>query len=155
MNETLTETPATPKTDVQSTVDRFRDLFNQMSRVEQRDLGTVYGADIEFTDPFTSVRGLPDLREYFSGAYANVIQCHFEFGDTLIDDQDVCLSWVMKLRHRRIRRGQEIRVDGISRLRIGNDRVILHRDYFDAGQLLYENLPLLGGAVRWIRRHAA
>jgi ketosteroid isomerase-like protein len=134
---------------------RFRELFNQMSSRALGELDLVYGQDIEFTDPFTSVKGLEALREYFDGAYANVIECHFEFGDTILEGDSACLTWVMNLRHKRIRRGELIRVDGISHLRLKDDRIILHRDYFDAGQLLYENLPVLGGAVRWLRKYAA
>ncbi|WP_228141680.1 hypothetical protein [Marinobacter sp. X15-166B] len=65
------------------------------------------------------------------------------------------MPWVMHLRHKRIRGGAEIKVDGISQLRIVDGGITLHRDYFDAGQLLYENLPVLGGAVRWLRKQVA
>lgn len=156
MSQIQVETPATPSRPVAGPViDRFRDLFNRMSARDLGDLGRVYSNRIEFTDPFRTVQGLDELREYFEGAYANVIECGFDFGDTIVNGPDACLTWQMKLRHRRIRRGELIRVDGISRLRIENDRIILHRDYFDAGQLLYENLPVLGSAVRWLRRNAA
>lgn len=146
--------PMVPPAD-ESVVDRFRNLFNRMSSGNLGDLGAVYSDRIQFTDPFKTVHGLDELMNYLDGAYGNVIDCRFEFGDTLVDGNDVCLTWVMKLRHKRIRRGELIKVDGISRLRIQDDRIILHRDYFDAGQLLYENLPVLGSAVRWLRRHAA
>ncbi|MBS3803229.1 MAG: nuclear transport factor 2 family protein [Oleiphilaceae bacterium] len=156
MSQARTDTSdATRIPPCEGVVDRFRELFNQMSSRNLGDLDLVYGKTIEFTDPFTSVKGLDALREYFEGAYSNVIECRFEFGDTVIDDDNACLTWVMNLRHKRIRRGELIQVDGISRLRLENGRVILHRDYFDAGQLLYENLPVLGSAVRWLRKNAA
>ncbi|MDX1634364.1 MAG: nuclear transport factor 2 family protein [Marinobacter sp.] len=136
-------------------VARFRDLFNGMSSGNLGELARVYSDRIRFTDPFKTVHGLDELMGYFEGAYANVIDCRFEFGDTLVDGDQVCLTWVMKLRHKRIRRGELIEVDGISRLELKEDLITLHRDYFDAGQLLYENLPVLGSAVRWLRRYAA
>jgi hypothetical protein len=61
---------------------------------------------------------------------------------------------VMQLRHKRIRKGNPVAVEGISQLVIREGRVLSHRDYFDIGQLLYENLPLLGGVIRWIRNQA-
>ena len=136
-------------------IERFCALFNRMTVESLDQLGDVYATDINFTDPFVSIHGLPALTEYFQGAYANVIECRFEFADTIHSGQDVCIPWVMKLRHKRIRGGELISVDGISRLRLKGDHVVVHRDYFDAGQLLYENLPVLGSAVRWIRKHAA
>ena len=35
------------------------------------------------------------------------------------------------------------------------DRVHFHQDYFDAGALLYEHLPLMGGAIRWLKGRLA
>lgn len=60
----------------------------------------------------------------------------------------------MHLRHKRIKRGREIMVDGISHLRVRDGKVCFHRDYFDAGQLLYENLPLVGRIIRFIKGYA-
>jgi hypothetical protein len=60
----------------------------------------------------------------------------------------------MYLRHKRINGRREIQVEGISHLYIDCGKVNYHRDYFDAGQMLYENLPLLGGIIRKIKEHA-
>ena len=35
------------------------------------------------------------------------------------------------------------------------ERVYRHRDYFDAGALLYEHLPLLGSVIAWLKRRLA
>jgi hypothetical protein len=32
--------------------------------------------------------------------------------------------------------------------------VCYHRDYFDAGEMLYENLPVVGRVIRWIKDQA-
>lgn len=136
---------------VARTAERFQTLFNQMCARQIGSIGTVYSPDVQFTDPFTSVQGLDALGRYLDSAYGNVIGCRFDFGRLAIDDDQVAVPWVMYLRHKRLRGGQEIRVDGISHLVVRNQRVIMHRDYFDAGQLLYENLPLLGRAVRFVR----
>ena len=34
-------------------------------------------------------------------------------------------------------------------------KVERHRDYFDAGALLYQHVPLLGSAIRWLQRRLA
>lgn len=44
-------------------------------------------------------------------------------------------------------------IRGVSHLRFGEDgKVIYHRDYWDTGEELYAKLPLIGGAVRFLRR---
>ncbi|PAV24560.1 limonene-1,2-epoxide hydrolase [Tamilnaduibacter salinus] len=136
-------------------LERFCWLFNSMSSDTKGDLASVYGPDVVFTDPFTTLSGREELATYFEGAYANVIQCRFTFEETIRSGTTACVSWTMHLQHRRIRGGEPIAVDGMSWLTIDNDRIVRHRDYFDAGQLLYENVPVLGAAVRWLRKHAA
>ena len=50
--------------------------------------------------------------------------------------------------------GVPIQVCGCSYLQWRN-KVHLHRDYFDAGALLYEHLPLLGRTIGWLKRRLA
>ena len=56
----------------------------------------------------------------------------------------------------RLNRGQLISLEGCSLLRWNADgKVERHRDYFDAGALLYQHVPLLGSAIRWLQRRLA
>lgn len=139
---------------VTETLTRFTRLFNNLSSANIRDIADVYSDDVSFQDPFCKVEGIGELTEYFTGAYENVISCQFDFGDPVINGRHVCIPWIMRLRHKRIRNGHQVNVDGISQLTIHGGRVTGHRDYFDVGQLLYENLPFLGKAIRWIRSKA-
>lgn len=141
-------------TPVHETLGRFKQLFNNLCTGNMAELTSVYSENVTFTDPFTSVRGIDELTEYFSGAYANVISCSFDFGEPVVNGEDVCIPWVMHLRHKRIRKGDPVEVEGISQLVIRDVRILTHRDYFDIGQLLYENLPVMGGLIRWIRKQA-
>ena len=60
----------------------------------------------------------------------------------------------MHFRHPRLRGGAPISVDGCSHL-LWRDKVYQHRDYFDAGAMLYEHLPLMGGVIAWLKRRLA
>jgi len=135
-------------------VDRFRELFNTLDKGNLNKLAGVYDEHVHFKDPLGEAHGLDELTRYFSGSYQNVIACHFVFAQEVVDRSTVTLPWIMHLRHKRINSGREIQVEGISHLHIGEGKVHYHRDYFDAGQLLYENLPLLGGIIRKIKEHA-
>ncbi len=139
---------------VHETLGRFKQLFNNLCAGNMAKLAGVYSEDISFTDPFSSAHGIDELTRYLTSAYANVISCSFDFGEPVVNGEDVCIPWVMHLKHKRIRKGKNVEVDGISQLVIRKDRVVSHRDYFDIGQLLYENLPLMGGVIRWIRNQA-
>jgi hypothetical protein len=60
-------------------------------------------------------------------------------------------SWTMLLRHKAIKHGQLIRVEGSSYLKHRNGKVYYHRDYFDLGALVYENVPLIGSLIKLIK----
>lgn len=139
---------------VPATLENFRALFNELDKGNLNKLSRVYSENIRFQDPLGTVHGLDELTRYFAGAYANVIACRFEFGDAVVQGGVAALPWVMHLRHKRIRKGREVQVQGMSHLEIRDGMVCYHRDYFDAGEMLYENLPVVGGLIRWIKDQA-
>lgn len=139
---------------VPATLAQFTQLFNELDKGNLNKLSQVYSEDVQFQDPLGAVRGLDQLTHYFAGAYANAISCRFDFSEPVTHGATVAIPWVMHLRHKRIKRGREIMVDGISHLSIRDGKVCYHRDYFDAGQLLYENLPLVGRIIRFIKGYA-
>ena len=50
-------------------------------------------------------------------------------------------------------RGRTLTVRGVTHLRFDADgRVVLHRDYWDAAEELYEKLLLIGAPPSWLRR---
>jgi len=135
-------------------IQHFQGLFNELDKGNLHRLQAIYSEDICFQDPFGKVHGLNELTRYFANAYDNVLFCKFSFSDALIQQHRCTLPWVMSLRHKRIRGGASLEVEGISLLEIRGGLVCYHRDYFDAGQLLYENLPVFGSIVRWVKRQA-
>lgn len=130
---------------------RFQEVFQQLRHDTLDLLDEVYAADIVFEDPLHRVEGLVALRDYFARMYEGVESIRFEFDAVLEAHGEAMLTWTMHMRHRRLQPGQELALPGASHIRFGT-QVHYHRDYFDAGALLYERLPLLGGVVRAIRR---
>jgi len=131
---------------------QFAQRFAQLDKDNLQRLGELYTDDVRFTDPLHEVQGLGQLRGYFAELYANVSELRFDFhGFDQIAEGEGYLRWVMSYRHPRLADGRLIRVDGCSHLR-WRDKVYCHRDYFDAGALLYEHLPVLGRAIAWLKR---
>ena len=131
---------------------QFAQRFAQLDKDNLQRLGELYTDDVRFTDPLHEVQGLGQLRGYFAELYANVSELRFDFhGFDQIAEGEGYLRWVMSYRHPRLAGGRLIRVDGCSHL-LWSDKVYCHRDYFDAGALLYEHLPVLGRAIAWLKR---
>ncbi|MBZ2168001.1 MULTISPECIES: nuclear transport factor 2 family protein [Marinobacter] len=143
-----------PDAAVPATLDKFKSLFNELDKGNLNRLAELYSEDIYFQDPLSSAQGLDDLTHYFASAYANAISCRFEFSHPVVDENRIAIPWVMHLRHKRINKGGLIQVQGISHLAVRKGKVYYHRDYFDAGQLLYENLPVMGKVIRWVKGYA-
>jgi hypothetical protein len=70
----------------------------------------------------------------------------------LCDGQRFAVTWTMHWSHPRIAGGNEPYPAGL--LGGGHRRgACLHqRDYYDAGEMIYEHLPVLGWAVRGVKR---
>lgn len=134
---------------------QFAERFASLDASNLDRLRELYSDDILFRDPLHEVRGLPAVRGYFGELYANVSELRFDFyGFDQSAEGEGYLRWTMSYRHPRLRGGALIRVEGCSHLR-WRDKVYQHRDYFDAGALLYEHLPILGRVIAWLKGRLA
>ncbi|WP_136068328.1 nuclear transport factor 2 family protein [Modicisalibacter radicis] len=140
---------------VDPTLETFCALYKKLDKNCTEVLYEIYTADIEFADPFQRIEGIAALTGYFESLYANLESARFEFAQRQRQDDQAFVCWTLTLVHPRLAGGREVAVEGCSRLRFRGDRVCEHRDYFDAGALLYEHLPLFGTAIRWLKRRLA
>lgn len=145
-------TPINDNTDA-TLVARFVALYQRLDYDSLSQLSSVYDGDIEFVDPLHRVRGLAQLTRYFSGLYKNLQHSSVEITDVLQGANEAALYWRMTLIHPRLNGGNAVVVEGHSQLKFSN-RIHYHRDYFDAGQMLYEQLPLLGPVIKAVKRRA-
>ena len=83
---------------------------------------------------------------------ANVEQCRFTIDTPLCDGQRFAVTWTMHWSHPRIAGGETLALPGCSVVDIAGEQVLHQRDYYDAGEMIYEHLPLLGWAVRGVKR---
>lgn len=131
---------------------RFAHQFAALDKDSLGRLGDLYSDDVQFTDPLHRIQGLPQMRRYFAQLYANVNDLHFDFhGFDEAGPGNGYLRWTMSYSHPRLAKGGTIQVEGCSHL-LWRDKVYQHRDYFDAGALLYEHLPIMAQLISWLKR---
>ncbi len=138
-------------------LEAFCAFYNTLDKSCTKNLYKIYTPDVSFADPLHRVDGLAALEQDFAALYENVTACRFTFHERQRQGDLAFVTWTMHLAHRRLAGGRAFDVEGASRLVFaadGSGRVKEHRDYFDAGALLYERLPLLGPAIRWLKRRA-
>jgi len=130
-------------------------IYENIGHADLDTLRALYARDVCFEDPVHAIQGLEAMLEYFRRQFANVHSCRFRFHQQSVTDTSLFLTWTMLLQHKKMKRGHTIRVEGASYLKIRDGKIYFHRDYFDLGDMVYENLPLLGGMIGFIRRRMA
>lgn len=134
-------------------LERVAHFFATLTPVSLSELASIYTEDARFKDPFNDVQGLPGIRGVFEHMYHQLDAPRFVVRDRLGDGRQAFLTWDFVFRFR----GEacERRIRGSTHLRFAPDgRVCEHRDYWDAAEELYGQLPVLGPLMRWLRRRA-
>ncbi len=125
--------------------------YQRLSGDNLQVLREIYAPDICFSDPAHHIQGIAALLSYFEGLFARVTSCRFEIEQVMEQDGEAFVRWQMTFAHPRLNGGREVSVPGVSHLRFAG-QVHEHKDYFDMGAMLYEQLPLLGGVIRGLKR---
>ncbi|MGL5304410.1 MAG: nuclear transport factor 2 family protein [Aeromonas sp.] len=132
---------------------RFIALYQQLNKQQLHRLPEIYAEHVIFIDPAHRIDGLAALHDYFSVMYQRLSSCQIKVMSQLQQGPQAWLSWEMVLVHPRLAGGQPVTVEGATQLIFdGQGKVVVHRDYFDLGAMLYEQLPLVGRVVQGIKR---
>lgn len=136
-----------------TSLEAFCAFFNKLDNTCTEKLYEVYTEEVIFSDPLHHIEGRDALERYFANMYEQVKQCQFTYHTRQLQGNQAFITWTMEFIHPRLASGKPVRVEGCSALTFANDgRVQRHHDYFDAGAMLYEHLPLMGSAIRWLKK---
>ena len=134
-------------------VSAFKRVYQQLNAITlgQGLIESVYDERMNFEDSFHAIEGREAFIAYCESLYENVQQIDFVFHEQWIKPGQAMLTWTMTYRHPRLKRGQEIEVQGATHLRF-DEKITFHQDFFDGGQLLYEQIPLLGTLIQGLKK---
>lgn len=138
---------------------RVQGLVDWFERLQPESLDllqTFYTPEAEFKDPFNQVQGHNDIRRVFEHMFRALHDPRFVVHEAVVQGDSAFLVWDFLFRFR----GQGFEVEqcvrGATHVRFAADgRVLLHRDYWDAAEELYEKLPVVGSLMRWLKRRAS
>jgi len=136
-------------------IERFKLFYQQMLATEWAELDTIYVKDISFCDPIHSIDGREALYRYFDDLCESVVGCRFDFLDQVILPGKAYLKWDMHFSHPRFGLSKTITVRGVTQLQYNESGIYYHEDIYDMGALIYENIPLFGGGIRWLKQRLA
>ena len=129
-------------------------MFESITPADVSRLGEFYASDARFKDPFNDVQGVPAIERVFAHMFVALDAPRFVVRDIVVEGDQCFLTWDFLFRFKRFSRGEQV-VHGGSHLRFdAQGRVVLHRDYWDAAEELYEKLPGIGAFMRFLKRRA-
>ena len=144
-----------PPTSAHEAITRVVSFFEQLQPADLADLGQYYAPDARFKDPFNEVQGLAAIRDVFRHMFATLQHPRFVITGRVEQGSECFLTWEFRFAFSSYARGVEQTVRGATHLVLdGHHRIILHRDYWDAAEELYEKLPGVGTLMRWLKRRA-
>ena len=129
----------------------FSDLAPEAIQAKAQE---VYAPAAYLNDNLAVVDGAPAIGRYFAHTAQRVRSLKVEMLDVMHRGSDYYARWRMTIDSPKLA-DHPLASYGITHFRFdAESRVLLHKDYWDAGTGLYEYVPVLGGLVRRVRSGA-
>ena len=136
-------------------LDALVNFFESITPDTVAQLGHFYDSQARFVDPFNDVQGLAAIEHIFAHMFVALHAPRFVVTARVLQGQQCFLTWDFHFRFKRFQTQTPQTIRGASHLVFSESGlVVLHRDYWDAAQELYEKLPLVGALMRWLRKRA-
>jgi len=145
-------------------IKKFESFYVNLESMKVEELADIYSSDVVFIDPIAAHSGITSVKSYFTKLLRNAKHCTFAIHsiqkieakkNAAVDEgalEEYLVTWKMTFATSGVNKGKPIFVDGITQLKIVDDKITFHRDYYDLGQMVYENIPLLGRIIKRIKR---
>lgn len=135
---------------------RLRTFYETLSPETLSAIDQCYAQAAWFKDPFNEVTGLSAISGIFLSMFEQVDAPRFVVHEAILERERACLIWDFEFRFRGRDTQTTQRIRGASWVVFDREgRVIVHRDYWDAAEELYEKIPVIGALMRWLRRRLA
>jgi steroid Delta-isomerase len=128
-------------------------FFEHISPNSIEQIDHLYASDAYFKDPFNEVTGTAAIKKVFAHMFVKVGEPSFKILSVLENNNEAFLTWDFSLTFKGETRRRKIH--GSSHLRFSAaGKLAYHRDYWDAAEELYEQLPVIGRVMRFLKRRA-
>jgi steroid delta-isomerase len=131
---------------------RFSEIalwFQTLTPASLERVEDIYASNAVFIDPFNHLTDLTSVRAVYQHMFDTLESPHFVVTTTVSNEHQAFMTWDFLFKCR----GQAQKISGCTQFEI-NDQglIVLHRDYWDAAQQVYEKVPVLGAILRMMRR---
>lgn len=136
-------------------LDRVIAFFEHLSPESLGSLDQLYAPQARFKDPFNEVEGTQAIRAIFVHMFQSLQEPRFVVTGRVQQGEQAFLTWDFHFRFQRFDTSTVQTIRGATHLMFDHQGlIVLHRDYWDAAEELYEKLPGIGALMRWLKRRA-
>lgn len=131
---------------------RFSALYADLDEKNVRKrVRETYAPDAWFNDTVSTEVGIDAIERYLLKTARGAAAIHATVQDVAVSGSDCYVRWSMEVRTKNLAGGQPIVTEGISQLRFdGEGRIVLHQDFWNPSAGIYQHLPLIGPAIRFV-----
>ncbi len=136
--------------------DRLQAYFRDMTAASVREqTANVYAPEAYLNDTLVGINGVAGIQAYLGHTMEDTRKLDVRFLDRAQSGIDYFVRWEMTVEHGSLAGGKPVLSYGVTQFRFDSEgRVLLHKDFWDSGTALYEQLPVLGSVVRRVRAAA-
>jgi ketosteroid isomerase-like protein len=131
---------------------RFEELaqwFATLTPASLKNIDNIYAQSATFRDPFNQVTGTASIQRIYQHMFEQLGEPRFVITAKVVDSAGAFMTWqflfTLSDKGYKIEGGTHFQLDE-------HGLIVLHRDYWDAAQELYEKIPVLGAVLRLLRK---
>lgn len=145
--------PPQGSTEEKAAIVRFENFLSHLDeKTAREETEKVYAPDAFLNDTLKTLHGSPAIRDYFIKTAQGLNGMTVVFDDVAVSGQNYYFRWTMDTQMKHLAKGQTIRTIGITMVRFDpQGRVLLHQDFWDSAQGVWDHVPVLGSVIRWIQ----
>ncbi len=153
IDEYLALAPAEATVQSNKRLQAFTKLFDQMKTVDlDKQISEAYAEKLYFNDTLVTLHDRSEVLKYIRHTQQQLDGINFKVLSCQDKGKDATVRWLMHNRFTVMGKALDIQTIGISHLRFNEDnKIILHQDFWDSMQGIYQHLPVIGGLLQWIK----
>lgn len=136
-------------TDSQTRFEELAQWFATLTPISLQNIDDIYAQTATFRDPFNQVVGIASIQRIYQHMFEQLGEPRFVITSKLVDSAEAFMTWQFLFtlydKAYKIEGGTHFQLDE-------HGLIVLHRDYWDAAQELYEKIPVLGAVLRLLRK---
>ncbi len=133
---------------------RFKSFLQGIGNVNyvRENARKAYAADAWLDDTLVIHRGAAEIEKYFVETSEIVTTYQLTFDDVSRSGDNYYFRWTMIFAAPALSGGKPVHSVGMSQVRFDSEgEVAMHKDFWDSGQNFYAHLPVVGGAVGFVK----